>query len=94
MATLWKNFQAWLESKGGFAHVAAGVWVGLVAAYAAVPDFTNLINTAYGATPSWLHQTLAALLGLYAWYKNTQSKQAQFSQPTMQAIGGKGGTGV
>jgi hypothetical protein len=89
MATIWKNFQAWLESKGGSAHVAAGVWVGLVAAYAAVPPFTSLVNTVYGATPSWLHQTLAAITGLIAWYKDTQSRTAKAQAAEPQAQAGK-----
>jgi len=53
--------------------VVAGLFVASIAAYAAVPAFTTLVNNIYGILPSWSHQLILAILGLYAWYKRTSS---------------------
>lgn len=72
MLKIWKFITAWFESHGGFSHVVATVYIAVVAAYAAVPAFSQLINSAYSHTPSWLHQIAAAVVGLVAWYSNTK----------------------
>lgn len=74
MNTVWQNFQAWLASKGGAAHIVAATYLGAVAAYAAVPAFHSVIDSAYNATPPWAHNLLLAAVGLVAWYKDNSSK--------------------
>jgi hypothetical protein len=69
---LWKYIQDWIASKGGFAHVVAVLFLGAVSAYASVPAFASLINHIYAAMPAWAHELLLAVLGVVAWYKNTQ----------------------
>lgn len=65
------TIKAWLAAKGGFSHVAATVFAALIAAYAAVPAFHQLVVNLFKVTPSWLHEILLAAFGLYTWYKNT-----------------------
>ena len=70
---MFSAIQNWFKSKGGFSHVVAALFVGAVAAYAAVPAFSSLVNSIYSAMPSWLHEVSAAVIALALWYKNTQS---------------------
>lgn len=64
----------WFEAQGGFAHVAAGAYAFLVAAYALVPAFQAGVLEIYGATPHWLHQMIAGVVGIVAFYMNTRKK--------------------
>lgn len=73
---MWSAIQAWFESKGGAAHVVVVLYLGAVAAYAAVPAFADLLNVVYGMLPVWAHEVLLAAIGVIAWYKNTQAAQA------------------
>jgi hypothetical protein len=68
------SIKAWVASKGGFAHVAAALFAGAIAAYAEVPAFHSLVVSIYNLIPASGHELILALLGLMAWYKNTQSK--------------------
>ena len=70
MQSLWSSIVAWFQSKGGFAHVIAAVYLAIVAAYAGVPAFHDLVLAVYHASPAWLDQVLAAGVGLLAFYFN------------------------
>lgn len=72
----WEQITNWIKSKGGFAHLVAVVYLTAVAAYAAVPAFASLLNHVYSAMPSWLHEIVLAAVGVIAWYKNTEGKNA------------------
>ena len=76
MTWLWNKITTWFASKGGFAHVAAGLFAAAVLAYAQVPAFSKLVTDIYNLAPSWAHELALAFIGLYLWYKNTQSKVA------------------
>ncbi len=65
------KIEAWFLKKGGFAHVAAATWGGLVLVWAAVPAFRSLVLAAYTATPHWFHDFGAAAVGIAAWYFNS-----------------------
>jgi hypothetical protein len=71
---LWEWLDDWVASKGGYSHTVAIIFAGAVTAYAAVPAFAQLVNSVYAQTPAWFHQIALALVGLFAWYKNTQSE--------------------
>lgn len=71
--TLWNNVVAWFTSKGGFAHVIAAAFALGVLAYAQVPSFANLVTNIYNTMPTWAHEWILAAIGVWTWYKNTQS---------------------
>lgn len=73
MQFLWNRFTAWVQSKGGFAHVAAIIWLTAVGAYSQVPAFHQLVVNVNNALPGWLEQLVLAIVGLIVWYKNTQA---------------------
>lgn len=75
MSTIWQKIVDWFQSKGGFAHVVAGLFAAAIAAYAVVPDFKNLVFHVYSLTPSWFHEVALAAIGLWTWYKNTSAKE-------------------
>lgn len=70
--SLWRSISKWFEAQGGVAHVLAAAYVFVVTAYATVPDFKLAIDSVYGRTPHWLHQTVAAVVGLVAFYWRTK----------------------
>lgn len=73
MTAIWNAIVNWFQSKGGLAHVIAGIYLGAIAAYAAVPAFHQLVTSVNAMLPAWLEQLVLALIGIFAWYKNTQS---------------------
>jgi len=75
MNNIWTSIVNWFKSKGGVAHVIAGVFVLGVAAYAQVPQFAAALNELYNSMPAWVHQWALVLVALYAWYKNTGKGQ-------------------
>ncbi len=64
----------WFASKGGYAHVCAAIFVGAMAAYAAVPQFHQLVNQIHDALPAYVQELATTALALWAWYKTTQSR--------------------
>ena len=70
---MWDAIQKWFVSKGGVSHVIAVLYLGVVAAYAAVPAFSALLNSIYALMPAWAHEVLLAAIGVIAWYKQTNS---------------------
>jgi len=70
IAVLWNDLEAWLDKKGGFTHVVAGLAVTAIGAYAAVPAFHSLVMSLYAILPAWAEQIALALVGLYVWYRN------------------------
>ena len=64
---------SFVASKGGFSHVVAVVFAGAVLAYAQVPAFHALVLQVYAALPAWLEQWILAGVGLYAWYRTSDS---------------------
>jgi len=70
MNALWSKFQAWLASKGGAAHVVAGLFLVAVGAYKGVPQFHALVLAGYQAVPSWGQTLIVTAAALYTWYKN------------------------
>lgn len=75
--TLWQTIEAWFKKQGGISHVIAGVYLFLIAAYAAVPPFQEAVLAVYAATPHWAHQLTAAVIGVVAFYVNTRKKLMQ-----------------
>ena len=68
------SIKQWFASKGGYAHVFAAIFVGAMAAYAAVPQFHALVNQIHDALPAWIQELATTGLALWAWYKTTQSR--------------------
>jgi hypothetical protein len=64
---------SFVASKGGFSHVMAVLFAGAVLAYAQVPSFHALVQQVYAALPAWLEQWVLAGVGLYAWYRTSNS---------------------
>lgn len=64
----------WAASKGGWAHVVAAIFAGVMAAYAAVPQFHDLVQKINAALPGWSEDLFTTGLALYAWYKTTNAK--------------------
>ena len=67
------RFASFVASKGGFSHVVAVVFAGAVLGYAQVPAFHALVLQVYAALPAWLEQWVLAGVGLYAWYRTSNS---------------------
>ena len=76
MNTIISNIQGWFRKQGGFAHVCAAVFLSCVALYAAVPAFSQLLDSIYGAMPKALHEVCAAAVGVALFYANTAKKAA------------------
>lgn len=72
---MWDSIVTWFKSKGGFAHVVAGLYLGAVAAYAAVPAFKTLVQNINAAIPGPLEQAILAAIGIIAWYMDTNNLQ-------------------
>lgn len=70
---MWNSIVAWFKSKGGFAHVLAVVFVFLMAAYAAVPEFHVLVLQVHALLPGWVQELVTTGLALWAWYKTTSN---------------------
>lgn len=74
MNTIIGNIQAWFSRQGGVAHVCAAVFLSCVALYAAVPAFSQLLDSVYSAMPKTLHEVCAAAIGVALFYANTAKK--------------------
>ena len=74
MSIIFENIQAWFLSKGGFTHVMALLFTGAMAAFAAVPQFHQLVMTVYQALPSWVEELAGTAIALYAWYHTSHSQ--------------------
>ena len=64
---------SFVASKGGWSHFFAVVFAGAVLGYAQVPAFHALVLQVYAALPAWLEQWVLAGVGLYAWYRTSNS---------------------
>ena|ERR1035437_4053801 len=64
---------SFIASKGGFSHVMALLFAGAVLAYANVPAFHTLAQHAYAALPSWVEEIATAVIGVYVWYRTSNS---------------------
>ena len=73
MSNLLNGIANWFKQKGGFSHVCAAIFVALMAAYAAVPAFHQMVNQIHDALPAWVQELATTALALYAWYKTTRS---------------------
>ncbi len=80
------TIKAWFQSKGGFAHVVAVAFAAAMLAYAAVPQFHDLVHTINAAFPAGLEQLVGTIIALAVWYKNNQTPE---SQVPPQAVKGK-----
>ena len=72
---MWKAISAWFESKGGFAHVAAGVWSSAILAYATVPPFHQFVIDVWAKTPPGVREAGLAVVGLVAWCTNNKNEK-------------------
>lgn len=77
--SLWNSISEWFKSKGGVTHFFATVYLGLIAAYAAVPAFHDLVVSVNAKLPGWIEQVVLAAIGIIAWYKDTNNIQLQAS---------------
>lgn len=73
MSNLLNGIANWFKQKGGFSHVCAAIFLALMAAYAAVPAFHQMVNQIHDALPAWVQELATTALALYAWYKTTRS---------------------
>lgn len=72
------KIKQWWASHPLSLHAIAGLIATLTVLYEAVPAFKQLVLTIYGDMPSWSHQIVAAILGIYAfYYKSAPSKPPQ-----------------
>ena len=74
MNTIITNIQAWFSKQGGFAHACAALFLSCVALYAAVPAFSQLLDSIYQSMPKSLHEVCAAAIGVALFYANTAKK--------------------
>jgi hypothetical protein len=82
---MWNKIAAWFESKGGFAHVMAVVFVSLMAAYGAVPQFHALVNQVHAMLPGWVQEVATTALALYAWYRTTATIRTTTQTTTVES---------
>ena len=64
---------SFIASKGGFSHIVAVLFAGALLAYANVPAFHALAQHAYAALPASVEEVVLAIIGLYAWYRTSNS---------------------
>ena len=64
---------SFIASKGGFSHVIAVSFAVTILAYAQVPSFHLAVMHAYAALPAWAEDWVMAIIGLYAWYRTSNS---------------------
>jgi hypothetical protein len=63
------SFEKWLTSYNITTHTVAAAAAFLIAAFYAVPPFHALVIHVYQALPSWVEETAAAIVAVYAWYR-------------------------
>ena len=73
MKAVWTAIRNWFASKGGFAHVAAGVFTVAVVEYKMNTQFAAAANAAWAWLPQWVHIVVILLFPLWAWYKSNQA---------------------
>lgn len=66
----------WLSKYSTFTHAISVLFLFLIAAYAAVPEFHSLVSQIYAALPAWLGELAVTILALIAWYRNGQKPAA------------------
>jgi hypothetical protein len=64
---------SFVASKGGWSHFFAVVFAGAVLGYAQVPAFHALVLQVYAALPSWVEEIATAVIGVYVWYRTSNS---------------------
>lgn len=69
-----KVIQTWIESKGGFAHVAAMTWIFLVGAYYGSPQVHSAVRAVLLEMPPLARHLALCAVGLIAFYKNTDKE--------------------
>lgn len=69
MNAVWQAVTNWFKSKGGVAHVIAGVWAFLVAAYAMNTQFHDFVIYVHQTLPAWVQQAATLGLSLWGFYK-------------------------
>ena len=69
------KIQEWFASKGGAAHVIAGAYIFLVAAYATVAPFHALVIQIHQALPAIVQELVTTALALFAFYKTWSKPQ-------------------
>lgn len=74
---MFEKFGKWLDSKGGAAHVLAGTWMFLIAAYAMNPPFHTFALKVKDSLPSWVEDMITAGVSLVAFYKTWTAKPRQ-----------------
>lgn len=57
-------------------HSVAAAIGTLTLLYASVPAFHDLVVKGFQATPSWVHEVVTAIIGIYAFYHKSSSGQA------------------
>jgi len=71
---LWDKIKAWFAEKGGVAHVIAGVWAFLVAAFAMNTQFHDFVVNIQKSIPAKIMDLITLGFSLWAFYK-TWNKQ-------------------
>ena len=64
---------SFIASKGGFSHIVAVLFAGAILAYAQVPAFHGLVLHVYAALPAYDEEVVLATVGMYAWYRTSNS---------------------
>lgn len=82
---MWKdivtNVVAWVKAKGGWAHLIAGIWAFLVAAYEMDAQFHAYVIHVQQSLPGSVESLVTIALSLWAFYKTWgKSTQAQLEQ--------------
>lgn len=71
---LFEQVGKWVDSKGGAAHLIAGTWLFLLAAYGSVKPFHDFVLQVHAAVPSWIQEAVAGILPLIGFYKTWAAK--------------------
>jgi hypothetical protein len=75
MKTIWQWIVAWAMSKGGWAHVVAGIWAFFLAAFTFNQPFHQFVLTVYDGMPRWLSGMIALAISLWGFYKTWKPMQ-------------------
>jgi hypothetical protein len=71
---MFEKIGKWVDSKGGVAHIIAGTWLFLLAAYGSVKPFHDFVIYAHSHMPGWVEETIAGVVPLIGFYKTWTAK--------------------
>lgn len=78
---MWQKIQQWFKDKGGVAHVIAGAWAFLLAAYALNPQFHSMVLKVHKSLPGWAEDGITLVLSLAGFYKTWKAATKPTSPP-------------